>query len=587
MKPRIFISAVSAEFLSIRDKVAHVIEFLGYEAERQEIFGTEPGDLREMLREKIDSCEGLIQIIGSGYGAEPPTVDPDMGRVSYTQFEFLYAKRKSKRTWLLFAGDHCRRDKAPDALDMPRDAAHPDPASYHAERKALQAAYREQIRGGGHVRWNFTSDVELENAVLKLRNDSDELRQKFREWQQEIAVGLTTLEKRIETEHRLSRATILKATAAICLLGVTGYWGVSSLVREQSSDLRAELKLLLEQSKVIAANRWPGLQGTDAELKYLALSKGSGFQIEQIKHLIQEGLSSKDPIVVAMAQYLNGEPAKALATTSAAISEEAAKAQRPVSRLAELHTISALSNLEAGRSELAFQEFEKAWTAYGLIGNQADERDTMMIAAAVLFCGGDLSSLMDACKIMARSLTMGKSNMRSLDFYEILMLFAAPGISSHQGNEKGWLSLASLGDDAPVVVTKMVTILNEKSEQGGVTTSPVGFATIPAGVLRHSIALFREAIQMVCASRFLGQHHPYLLILYLNCADIAWGLADDHVMAEMASNLVRLAQYHLGRSETLFLVRRILSGSEAQLTIRRLQEGGIIAKDAMKEYLVN
>ena len=33
--------------------------------------------------------KGLIQIIGQGYGAEPPEADADYGRVSYTQFEFL------------------------------------------------------------------------------------------------------------------------------------------------------------------------------------------------------------------------------------------------------------------------------------------------------------------------------------------------------------------------------------------------------------------------------------------------------------------------------------------------------------------
>jgi hypothetical protein len=33
---------------------------------------------------------------GQGYGAEPPTVDADYGRVSYTQFEFLYARQRNR-----------------------------------------------------------------------------------------------------------------------------------------------------------------------------------------------------------------------------------------------------------------------------------------------------------------------------------------------------------------------------------------------------------------------------------------------------------------------------------------------------------
>lgn len=32
-----------------------------------------------------------------GYGAEPPAVDASYGRVSYTQFEFLYAREKGKK----------------------------------------------------------------------------------------------------------------------------------------------------------------------------------------------------------------------------------------------------------------------------------------------------------------------------------------------------------------------------------------------------------------------------------------------------------------------------------------------------------
>jgi hypothetical protein len=62
--------------------------------------------------DKIDACEGLIQIVGHGYGAAPPMVDANYGRVSYTQFKFLYACEKKKKTWLLFAGDARTRELA-------------------------------------------------------------------------------------------------------------------------------------------------------------------------------------------------------------------------------------------------------------------------------------------------------------------------------------------------------------------------------------------------------------------------------------------------------------------------------------------
>ena len=47
-----------------------------------------------------------------------------------TQFEFLYAREKTKKTWLLFPGDACTRDTSAKGLDLPGDPAHPDPAAY-------------------------------------------------------------------------------------------------------------------------------------------------------------------------------------------------------------------------------------------------------------------------------------------------------------------------------------------------------------------------------------------------------------------------------------------------------------------------
>jgi len=90
-RPAIFISAVSSELKSARQLVANTLLFLGYEGVWQDVFGTEQGDLREMLRRKIDDCAGVIQLVGQRYGYEPPEPDGQFGRVSYTQYEALYA----------------------------------------------------------------------------------------------------------------------------------------------------------------------------------------------------------------------------------------------------------------------------------------------------------------------------------------------------------------------------------------------------------------------------------------------------------------------------------------------------------------
>ena len=63
---------------------------------------TRPGakggsDLRPAIRKQIDQCCAVIQLVGRSFGDEPPTIDPVFGRVSYTQFESLYARQTRKR----------------------------------------------------------------------------------------------------------------------------------------------------------------------------------------------------------------------------------------------------------------------------------------------------------------------------------------------------------------------------------------------------------------------------------------------------------------------------------------------------------
>jgi hypothetical protein len=101
-RPTIFISAVSKELKTARQLVANTLQFLGYESVWQDIFGTEQGDLRAVLRQKIDGCKGVVQLVGKCYGAEPPAPDEQFGRVSYTQYEALYARQQGKKHGIYF-----------------------------------------------------------------------------------------------------------------------------------------------------------------------------------------------------------------------------------------------------------------------------------------------------------------------------------------------------------------------------------------------------------------------------------------------------------------------------------------------------
>lgn len=192
-KPRIFISAVSAEFRQLRQLTANVLLRLGYDPVWQDILGTEGGDLRDVLSRKIDSCQGVLQIVGQGYGFEPETVDPEFGRISYTQFELVYAQQAGKKTWIVFAEDGCSRDKPVGQLDLPEDPDHPDPAGYQSERRALQGRWRERLKQTGHLHHAASSDTELELRVERLKDELTELMRSERVWRKAILSGIGAL----------------------------------------------------------------------------------------------------------------------------------------------------------------------------------------------------------------------------------------------------------------------------------------------------------------------------------------------------------------------------------------------------------
>jgi tetratricopeptide (TPR) repeat protein len=173
--PLIFISAVSRELRSGRQLAANTLTFLGYQPIWQDVFGTETGDLRGMLRQQIDQCKGVLQIVGNCYGAEPPQPDPEFGRVSYTQYEALYARKRGKKVWYLFIDE-----------TFPVDPCETEPA----DLRALQAAYRKRLQSDAHLFHPLTSREGLEASVLKLRDDLIRLRRGVKRWAAGVAIML-------------------------------------------------------------------------------------------------------------------------------------------------------------------------------------------------------------------------------------------------------------------------------------------------------------------------------------------------------------------------------------------------------------
>jgi TolA-binding protein len=173
--PAIFISAVSCELRSARQLVANTLTFLGYDSDWQEMFGTETGDLRAMLRRRIDSCKGLVQLVGECYGAEPPAADDQFGRVSYTQYEALYATSRGKKVWYLFLDE-----------SFPTDSHDPE----DPKKQELQRAYRDRLKADAHLYHSLGTKEGLENSVLKLRDDLNRLRRGVKRWATSVAILL-------------------------------------------------------------------------------------------------------------------------------------------------------------------------------------------------------------------------------------------------------------------------------------------------------------------------------------------------------------------------------------------------------------
>ena len=153
-KPVIFISSTS-DLRSARGLVADVLYSLGYEPVWQEVENTDGGHLLEVLRKRIEPCGLVVQLVGGRYGAEPPEPSVEFGRVSYTQYEALYAEGVGKKVIYCFL-----------AAGFPVDAAEAEAA----DRAELQAAYVRRIEGAGALRQvNIATVGELELSIRRMR----------------------------------------------------------------------------------------------------------------------------------------------------------------------------------------------------------------------------------------------------------------------------------------------------------------------------------------------------------------------------------------------------------------------------------
>lgn len=221
-RPLIFISAVSRELRSARQLVANTLTYLGYEPVWQDVFGTEGGDLRGMLRQQIDQSKGVVQMVGQCYGAEPPSADEKFGRVSYTQYEAFYARQRGKKVWYLFIDNN-----------FPTDPHEPEPE----ELRELQASYRRRVQSDAHLFHALDSRDALEASVLKLRNDLVQLRRGVKQWAGAVALLLILIVGLVAWLLR-GQAT-MTAEMAKLRQGLIEYPQVELQLRRSQSDSHA------------------------------------------------------------------------------------------------------------------------------------------------------------------------------------------------------------------------------------------------------------------------------------------------------------------------------------------------------------
>lgn len=258
-RPRIFVSAVSRELRTARQLVANTLIFLGYEPVWQDIFGTEEGDLREMHRGMINECKGVVQLVGNCYGAEPARPDEQFGRVSYTQYEALYARERGKKVWYLFI------DEA-----FPIDAHPAEPT----ELVQLQKAYRERVQSGMQLYHPLTSREGLEASVLKLRNDLTRLRRGVKQWATGVAVLLLVIGGMVMWLLRGQRETTRE-------VGETRK-AMTEMAEEMTMLRKGMMQYARVETKVREAQAGADPAGMDERI-YAALSKETGIDINTLR----------------------------------------------------------------------------------------------------------------------------------------------------------------------------------------------------------------------------------------------------------------------------------------------------------------
>jgi tetratricopeptide (TPR) repeat protein len=306
---RVFISAVTRELGSVRKLVKKALEDNDYHAVEQDNFPPDYRDLREKLRERINSCDAVVHIAGHCYGAEPPERFADAPRRSYTQLEYDIAVELGKPVYVFLTG-----------ADFPADP-HVREAR---ELLELQTGHRQRLMSTGKD-YNLTDstqalDQKIRTLQLKVERLTDEIQQ---------------VDQKMDVQGgRLRRWLVGVGVLVVAGLGALGYVGW-----RQEAEHRAQ-----ERERVAAEAR----RKEDQTILQV--------QREIAEGLLQELLNDKT---------LTAEEARRRALTRlTAVKLPLAEIQSLIDRkIAPRATDASLSALERARAALAKGSYDEVFQA--------------------------------------------------------------------------------------------------------------------------------------------------------------------------------------------------------------------------------
>jgi hypothetical protein len=172
---QLFLSTVSAEFLSYRQRLRHMLTRPDVEVKVQEDFIVSGDETLEMLDTYIQGCDGVIHLVGdmTGAMAKPQSVAAIAARypelasrlpladflqhdgpsLSYTQWEAWLALWHGKRLFIATPSDGAQRDER---------------YQFEPEQQALQQAHLERLRGvARYPGIEFSGQEHLAAEVLR------------------------------------------------------------------------------------------------------------------------------------------------------------------------------------------------------------------------------------------------------------------------------------------------------------------------------------------------------------------------------------------------------------------------------------